>query len=125
MTYIILLRGVNVGGRIIKMAELKSLLEKEKFQDVRTVLQTGNVILNAEKMPPETLETKIAIALEKEFHYPAKLLALLPGQLAGVLEAMPFRDKNTDFHKYVVFTKNGFEKQLIEESPELNPSLEE
>jgi uncharacterized protein (DUF1697 family) len=46
--YVAFLRGINVGGRIIKMADLRICLEKAGFGDVKTILQTGNVIFESD-----------------------------------------------------------------------------
>lgn len=47
-TYVVLFRGINVGGKnIIPMAELKLLLQKSNFENVLTYIQSGNVILQS------------------------------------------------------------------------------
>ena len=45
--WVALLRGVNVGGRTIKMAELRSTLEEAGLENVETVLQSGNVMFDS------------------------------------------------------------------------------
>lgn len=125
MQYIILLRGVNVGGRNIKMQELRYCLEKSGFKNVITVLQTGNAILETNKVSPEELQGKIETVLEKAFNYPAQVLAISPDKLQKIINAVPFKKKNDDFHRYILFTKNGFEKDIVKKSPELDNSLEE
>jgi uncharacterized protein (DUF1697 family) len=46
-SYIGFLRGINVGGhKVIKMSELKSIFDAMQFQNVRTYLQSGNVIFH-------------------------------------------------------------------------------
>lgn len=47
--YVAFLRGINVGGVKVKMAGLKACFEDMGFQDVSTVLQTGNVLFSAPK----------------------------------------------------------------------------
>lgn len=45
MVYVALLRGINVGGHNkVKMAELKMLFEKLGFEQVKTYIQSGNVL---------------------------------------------------------------------------------
>ena len=57
-TYIALLKGINVGGnRRLPMADLKAALTEAGFDDVRTVLASGNVVLEAPTTDPATLET--------------------------------------------------------------------
>jgi len=47
-TYIALLRGINVGGhKKTPMAELRSLLEQKGFKDVKTYIQSGNVVFQS------------------------------------------------------------------------------
>jgi len=42
--YVALLAGINVGGRTIKMADLKALFESLGFTEVKTLLASGNVL---------------------------------------------------------------------------------
>ena len=55
-TYIVLLRGINVGGKnMLPMKELVSLLEENDFHNVRTYIQSGNVVLQSKKNPKVAL----------------------------------------------------------------------
>jgi uncharacterized protein (DUF1697 family) len=59
--YIVLLRGINLGSRNrIAMPELRAALETEGFDDVRTYLQSGNVVLSSRANPSETVRRVIA-----------------------------------------------------------------
>jgi len=49
MRYVALLRGINVGGISIKMNDLKASFEGLGFEDVRTILQSGNVVFTSDK----------------------------------------------------------------------------
>ena len=115
MQYIIFLRGINVGGRNIKMVELKSCFEKNGYSNVQTVLQTGNVIVDTKEKDAGLLSQKIASILEKSFHYPAKVMAITPKKLSAVVDKNPFAEVDKDFHRYILFTKNGFENTLAGE----------
>lgn len=61
MKYIAFLRGINVGKHKVPMAELKSLLENMGFKNVITLLNSGNVILEADQQKPELLDRKSAL----------------------------------------------------------------
>lgn len=113
MQSIILLRGINVGGRIIKMAELKECLEDAEYQNVITVLQSGNVILESGKKSISTLEKDLEITLSKTFNYPAQVKAIIPEAMAKVLADFPFPDTGKDFHRYVIFSKDDAANDLI------------
>ena len=55
--YIALLRGINVGGKnIIKMETLKQLFIDMEFSDVKTYIQSGNVIFSTKEVDREKLE---------------------------------------------------------------------
>lgn len=56
-TYITLLRGINVSGqKLIKMADLRTLLKTLNFQNVDTYIQSGNIIFKSEGFTTEQLK---------------------------------------------------------------------
>ncbi len=60
-TYLVLLRGVNVGGKnILPMKELKNMLEQQGYQAVNTYIQSGNIVLQATKLNSQTISELIA-----------------------------------------------------------------
>jgi uncharacterized protein (DUF1697 family) len=64
--YIFLLRGINVGGNnMVAMADLRALLSKMGFADVKTLLQSGNVVFSGAKKSPAALERELEAALDK------------------------------------------------------------
>ncbi|WP_276322385.1 DUF1697 domain-containing protein [Cohnella luojiensis] len=63
-TYIALLRGINVSGqKLIKMEHLKGLFESLKFGNIRTYIQSGNVLFESAEDDPELLTKKIEQAI--------------------------------------------------------------
>jgi uncharacterized protein (DUF1697 family) len=67
-TYIALLRGINVGGHnIIKMSELVSELSKQGYQDVKTYIQSGNVIFKSVSASEKTMTQNISQIIKKHF----------------------------------------------------------
>lgn len=112
MQYVILLRGINVDGRTIKMEELKSCFEKAGYKNVITVLQTGNVILESKEKSTEKLQKEVEALLAKTFVYPAKVMVITPVQLASVIEQYPFTKYGAEYHRYAYFTEKGSEKEL-------------
>lgn len=125
MQYIILLRGINVGGRTIKMNELKSCFQSNGYQNVQTVLQTGNVIIDSGEKSITKVQSRIAAELTAAFNYPAKILVITPKQLQDILGSYPFKGPDLDFHHYVVFTESGFEKILVKDFGVPDKSMEE
>lgn len=112
--YIALLRGVNVGGRVIKMAELKVCLEKSGLKNIETVLQSGNVVFESESNENE-LKEKVETILTETFSYPAKAQVLHAENLQEIISAYPFGRGSDTQHDYIIFIENGLEKQLIAE----------
>lgn len=124
MRYVVLLRGVNVGGRIIPMAEVKSCFEKGGFKNVVTVLQTGNVLLDTSKGNAEKVRVEVEKLLTKRFNYPARVLVLSPDDLSEVISKYPFKH-GPEFHRYAIFTDQGFEKELVKVAGDLDRKMEE
>jgi uncharacterized protein (DUF1697 family) len=113
--YAAFLRGINVGGRIIKMAELKVCLEKLGFKDVTTLLQSGNVIFESASNQIEA-KKQIEQSLTKTFNYPAKVWVLPLAEIEQIVNQNPFVAAPKDFHQYVIFFENGLEKEFVKET---------
>jgi uncharacterized protein (DUF1697 family) len=116
--YVVFLRGVNVGGRVIKMTELKTCLEKAGFKNVKTVLQSGNVLFESDKTAPR-LKTQIEEILTETFNYPAKAQVILFDNLRGIIAGYPFGPAQPDYHQYVIFIEDELEAQLVAEAGSL------
>ncbi|WDE13944.1 DUF1697 domain-containing protein [Thalassomonas haliotis] len=72
-TYIILLRGVNVGGKnLVPMNALKSLLAAAGFEQVKTYIQSGNIVLLSDSDP----EAEITRLIQAEFGFTPQVLLL-------------------------------------------------
>lgn len=68
-TYIALLRSVNVGGRSVSMAKVRKLFEDAGYANVRTYIQTGNVLFEAK----ESDRSKLTASIEKMLKAGTKL----------------------------------------------------
>ena len=98
-TFVVLLKGINVGGNNrIKMAELKTALLKDNFQDVTTIIQSGNIILKTTLSTDETKTTFTSI-LKNEFTLNVPVLVITPTKIKNALEKFPFLDKSEDESK--------------------------
>lgn len=99
-----LLRGVNVGGRNIPMYELRDVVGTLDVRNVRTVLASGNVLLDAPAATPVgTTRARLESTIGERFGYEA-LVALVPLTLVGELVAgAPWPDDDL-WHTYVAFS---------------------
>ena len=90
--YVVLLRGINVGGKNkISMTELKFCLEEQGFEDVMTYIQSGNVILQS-SLDATALGQKIEAMLSNKFKLDSsiiKVLILTEDQLQAVIDERP------------------------------------
>jgi uncharacterized protein (DUF1697 family) len=88
-TTVALLRGVNVGGRTLPMAELRDLVESLGFEDVRTYIQSGNVLFSAPRKPKaEVLEA----AIDRRFGLNVDVMLRSAAELRRVIDRNPFPD---------------------------------
>ncbi len=107
-TYLILLRGINVGGKNkIPMAKLKVFLEELGCANVTTYIQSGNVVLQS-KRSAKMLAQEIEKHLPKKFKLDSsiiKILVLTTNQLQHVIDKKPkgFGDQPNKYHSDVVF----------------------
>jgi uncharacterized protein (DUF1697 family) len=68
MTYVALLRGINVGGnRKVEMAKLKRTFEQLGFTSVKTFIASGNVVFCEDSKTPSELTRQIESAIEQDF----------------------------------------------------------
>lgn len=90
--YVALLRGVNVGGRkMVGMAALRAALEGMGFADVKTLLQSGNVVFRGRAMPPAALEARLEKALAADLGVSADCHVRTADEWRSVIAANPFR----------------------------------
>lgn len=96
-SWIVLLRGVNVGGKhIVPMRELKLLLEIAGFSNIRTYIQSGNIVLEAGPRPTN----EIADLIEREFGFRPEVFVISREEFENAMMNNPY---NPDAGKAVHF----------------------
>ncbi len=87
MRYVALLRGINVGGKNkVPMGELRTVFESVGMSDVRTYLNTGNVVFTAPASPDGGVFEE---AIEERFGFPVRVLVLDGETLGSIARAIP------------------------------------
>ncbi len=121
--YIALLRGVNVGGITIRSAELAALFEELGFEQVRTVLASGNVAFAAsDTWSRSEVKRRIEQALRERFGYEAWIVLITRAELEAVVEAFPFDEEREGWHPYVLFgSDRAHLAELAADVGELDP----
>lgn len=90
-TYVALLRGVNVGGKTVKMDRLRAAFEGMGFGNVRTFIQSGNVLFEApEDRTAPVLNALIENSLPQALGFEVSVVLLSAEQLEAILAANPF-----------------------------------
>ncbi len=89
--YFVFLRGINVGGRHkVPMAALREFLSGMGFSNIRTVLNSGNVALEAESASPEKLESRLEEELAAAFGFPIPVMVREAARIRELLLEDPF-----------------------------------
>jgi len=110
-TYIVLLRGINVGGRnLVPMKELAVLLGKSGYQNIKTYIQSGNIVLQGQKRPDD-----IASILREEFGFEPVVYLLEETELNAAIENNPYRSpKGNEIHFYFCKDKPKIDSMKLE-----------
>ena len=117
-TYVVLLRGINVGGKNkVSMAGLKKCLDELGFSNVKTYIASGNVVLKSDK-PADGIRAQIEAALPHSFKLDSELikaLVLTRRQLQAVVDNKPkdFGEQPGKYHSDAIFLMGLDSRQAI------------
>lgn len=100
--YVVFLRGINLGSsRRVAMRQLREALDKAGYQHVRTLLQSGNVVLSS-NADAKTLECDLTRTLREAFGLEIAVVARTRDELAAVIARDPFDGQADDPARYQV-----------------------
>lgn len=100
------LRGVNVGGVNLKMAEVAAALTDAGFSNVRTILASGNVLLESSSTVA-AVRKKAEAALRERFGYDAWVLAYDIDTVRSISDGYPFEREVEGYQSYVTFVTDA------------------
>lgn len=123
--YVAFLRGVNVGGINIKMADLKQTFVDLGFDDVRTILASGNVLFESSRTGRAKLKKDIEAELNKTFGYEAWIVLLDVATVQRIIDEYPFDPEHEGWHPYVVLTSEPALLADFEVDDDLDPAVEQ
>ena len=96
-TWIGLFRGVNVGGHnILPMAELRRDLESLKLTNVRTYIQSGNVVFDSTAKNASSIAKKVVSRIEERHGFRPHLIILSLDEWLAAIESNPFTEAVVD-----------------------------
>lgn len=101
-TFIALLRGVNVGGKKIKMADLQGQLQDLGLENVRTYIQSGNIVFNTEE-DAETAGSRISAMIGEAYGFEVPVIVRTVADLRAVVAGSPFaKDPAKDNKRFYI-----------------------
>lgn len=100
--YIALLRGVNVGGKRMKMADLKTVFEKLNFENVQTLLQSGNVVFTSDLTDKADIAQKIEAGIVEQFEFESRIILRTVDQLRESLAQSPYQGEQYEGSKSTI-----------------------
>src|SRR5581483_1780771 len=92
-SHVALLRGVNVGGVKLAMADLRAVLSSLGYADVSTYIQSGNALFSTDRADTAALADEIEAALDKQLGLRPRVLVLTRDELAQVIRDNPYPDE--------------------------------
>ena len=102
MRHVVLLRGINLGPkRRVPMADLRSLLDAAGYGNVRTYVQSGNIVLDSDA-PATELEADTARLISERFGFDVPVVSRTARELAAVVRRDPFGELITEPKRYQV-----------------------
>lgn len=115
MKWAAMLRGINLGKRQLKSAELKAVVEGMGFTEIKTILASGNVVFEAGDAKPEALERDLHAALEKATGLKSEVFVRNRAELAGLVEDNPFPEEARERPSYLLvsFHREPVDKAAI------------
>jgi uncharacterized protein (DUF1697 family) len=109
--WLVLLRGINVGGKnIVPMKQLSQMLSELGCGDIKTYIQSGNVLLQHEELQNHALSELIANSMQVTFGFKPHLLLLTRIQLEQAIANNPYIAAQSDsknLHLFFLAEQSG------------------
>ena len=108
--YISMLRGINVGGhKRVKMDKLRASLVALGFEQVKTYIQSGNVVFKSGKLSTFKLSKRIEERILRDFGFPVSVISRSSDEMARTIERNPFLNQRGIDHEklHVMFLSDA------------------
>jgi uncharacterized protein (DUF1697 family) len=123
--FIAFLRSINVGGRNVKMAELRRHFESLGFTNVETFIASGNVIFESKSKNTKALEKEIESKLHEALGYQIGIFIRPADELSEIANYQPFKGAGADAGLYIAFLPDPPEKAVREKLLSFNNKTDE
>jgi uncharacterized protein (DUF1697 family) len=95
-TYVSMLRGINVGGnKLVKMDKLRHAVEALGFEQVKTYIQSGNVVFKGAKQSSDKVSKQIEECILKNFGFPVSVISRTLDEIAEIVENNPLLKRSS------------------------------
>ena len=116
--YIVLLKGINVGGhKKVPMAELRQLLTDAGFEEIQTYIQSGNVILQSKEKAVHKIENLVSKTILNHFGFEVSVLVKTREELYRIFINSPFSEDKKKMSYYMMLHDKP-EQELVKEASE-------
>lgn len=116
MRYVALLRAINVGGRTVTMTRLREVFVADGFQNVTTMIASGNVLFDSRATNRSSLEQRIESMLHAALGFDVDTMVRSSEQLAAIAAFEPFGARSAasaGTTEYVAFLKRAPDADAI------------
>ena len=101
--YVALFSALNVGSNRITMADLRHAFEREEFEQVETVVASGNVLFYHDERPTEGLEDKLAHLMRDRFDIESFAAVRSAGEVVAAIDGNPFAAAGDEARVHTMF----------------------
>jgi len=110
-----LLRGINVGkAKRIAMADLRALVAELGFGDVKTLLNSGNVVYTATNTEPDDAAARIEEAIVAKTGVSSRVTVLTAAEVAEIIDGNPFGDVENPSRYLLAVLREPADRALLE-----------
>ncbi len=117
MKYVALLRGINVGGKhMIKMETLRATFSSLGFENVKSYINSGNLIFETAKTNDGKLAKKVHDAIKKDFGFEISVIVRSMAEIGEIIANNPYDgqfEKNKDLHVFFLEQELSLENTLL------------
>ncbi|MFG6149339.1 DUF1697 domain-containing protein [Halobacillus sp. B23F22_1] len=126
MTYVALLRGINIGGRNkINMKLLKQTFEKAGMHNVVTYINTGNIIFSKEDHSKSELATILKEAIHEDFDLQIKVVVRSLDDITRIINEIPEKWKNDkEMKSDVLFLWDEVDNETVLNNLVIKPNID-
>jgi uncharacterized protein (DUF1697 family) len=112
--YLALLRGVNVGGVVLKMEDFKRILEYIGFTGVATYIQSGNALFDSKEVNKRKMEAEIGQEIKNKIDREVAVIVKSVEELRRIAETHPLESMGDPKNLYVTLLSHDPAKPDVE-----------